>query len=231
MGDGTEAEQEKKDVMLVDMLVHFTHLPSWHKPINEFIREKCVLFDNFQEENKHEYVEIQNEFKILVDNLLTAHLLEVEIDPEAFEKELADSDVSEDPRFKQVISQLMAAEDFMVFKQLMIDTHCTMQVQAETTFEEMSKAEEQARQAAAAAAQAAAASAAAPAAGPPAPAGEAPKSPAAATSEPTAAEERAFGAGGGFYGRATMGTGGKKGASNERAAAIRKALLSAAQPK
>eukprot|EP00416_Gambierdiscus_australes_P033432 CAMPEP_0171108968 /NCGR_PEP_ID=MMETSP0766_2-20121228/69972_1 /TAXON_ID=439317 /ORGANISM="Gambierdiscus australes, Strain CAWD 149" /LENGTH=228 /DNA_ID=CAMNT_0011570601 /DNA_START=56 /DNA_END=742 /DNA_ORIENTATION=- len=228
MGDGAVEEGEKQHTMLVDMLVQFTNLPSWNQPLTEFINEKCVLFDNFQEENKHEYVEVHNEFKHLIDNLLTAHLLEVDIDPEAFEKELASSDVAEDARFKQVVSQLMAAEDFVLFKQMMIDNHCNMQAQAETTYKEVSEVDEQTRIAAAVgAASAAEAAGAGQAVG-----GAAqPPKPASPAKPPTAHEERAFGAAGGAYGRASMPTSPKKHAGTEKAEAIRKALCSAARPK
>merc|ERR1712107_823406 len=98
-------------------------------------------FDNFQEENKHEYVEVHLEFKNLVDSLLTAHLLEVDIDPEEFEKKVFESGLAEDPRLQQIVSQLTAAEDFMVFKNMMVENHERLQSQAEATFKEVTVAQ------------------------------------------------------------------------------------------
>mmetsp|Transcript_41719 Transcript_41719/g.108049 ORF Transcript_41719/g.108049 Transcript_41719/m.108049 type:complete len:223 (+) Transcript_41719:63-731(+) len=209
---------------LVDMVIGFMRSPTWNTPLTQFINDKCILFDNFQEENKHEYVEVHNEFKALVDDLLAAHLVEVDILPEDFEKQVVESGLTEDPRMAQVMSQLRAAEDFLVFKQMMIDHHAGMQAQAEANLKdtaawEASQREDEAVAAAMAASMAESGGAAASA---PAPASTVPA--------PTAEQERAFGAGGGTYGRASMPVGGKKPASNEKAAAIRKAICSAARP-
>lgn len=253
---------------LVDAVVQFMRSPSWNEPLQGFISEKCILFDNFEEENRHEYVEIHNEFKSLIDNLLAAHLLEVDIAPEEFEQQVLQSGLAEDPRLQKVFGQLMAAEDFMTFKTMMVEQHAKMQSQAESNFktgpglsEEEERlandaaiaaaiaadaaAEEEAERARAEAAAAAAASAAvssatAPAAG----SAGAPRLqvapvaglavpaavPAGPAQPPTEEQERAFGAGGGFYGRAALGAGAKKPATNEKAAAVRKALLSGLRP-
>eukprot|EP00930_Biecheleria_cincta_P085261 TRINITY_DN74668_c0_g1_i1.p1 TRINITY_DN74668_c0_g1~~TRINITY_DN74668_c0_g1_i1.p1 ORF type:complete len:261 (-),score=70.31 TRINITY_DN74668_c0_g1_i1:174-908(-) len=242
------AEGAGENGWLVDMVIQFMHSPTWNDPINAFTSEKCTSFDNFQEEMKHEYMEIHAEFRNLIDNLLTAHLLQVDISPEDFEQQVMDSNLADDPRMQRVVSQLVAAEDFVAFQKMMVEQHIKMQQQAEGNYQELSPEDESAANDAAIAAAiaadaaaaegaiaqhraaAAAAAAAAPApAAPAAPAPPAPPSPSAA--EPSAAEERAFGAAGGSYGRAAVPAGGKKPASNEKAAAIRKALLSGLRPR
>jgi len=237
-----EAPDEQTRAMLVDVLVQITSAPTWNQPVNEFTKNKCVEFDNFEEENKHEYVQIHNEFRELVDSLLTAHLLEVDMDPDQFEKDIESSNVAEDPRFKKFISQLMAAEDFLLFKQMMVDRHLALQTDAENALKEAAAgqdaaavAEEVAAVAAALEADeaAAAAAAASSASAPPETEGQAP-APAAAPAPvkaPTAEEERAFGAAGGVYGRASMPTGGKKPASSDKAASIRRAICTSAKPR
>lgn len=224
-----DADKEKQNsAWLVDILIQIMRSPSWNESLNTFINEKCVLFDNFQEENKHEYSEVHQEFRSLVDNLLTAHLVQIDIDIPEFEQQIVESGVVDDPRLQQVVSQLMAAEDFVSFKSMMIDHHMNMNLQAEATFKELQSAEES---------KLAMDNAAATDHGVVAPAGakenpnpEVPITTAASATTPTnvkapsLAEERAFGAGGGFYGRATMPSGAKKPTSNEKAAAIRKAL-------
>eukprot|EP00440_Ansanella_granifera_P016017 gb/GFBE01017401.1/.p1 GENE.gb/GFBE01017401.1/~~gb/GFBE01017401.1/.p1 ORF type:complete len:246 (+),score=86.37 gb/GFBE01017401.1/:1-738(+) len=243
-------EETKDNAWLVDMVIQFMHSPTWNEPLNGFIAEKCVMFDNFEEEMKHEYVEVHNEFRGLVDNLLTAHLLQVDIAPDDFEKQVLESGLSEDPRMQRVVSQLIAAEDFMAFKNMMVDHHIKMQQKAEGNYSGLTEEEERAANDAAiaaaiaadaAAAEAAAAeeaAAAAAAAGAPAPAAPAAPAPptapapaAPAGPSPSAEEERAFGAAGGSYGRAAIPAGGKKPATNEKAAAIRKALLGGLRPK
>lgn len=246
MAEGQEAGQD--NTWLVDMVVQFMHSPSWNEQLATFINDKCTMFDNFEEENKHEYVEVHSQFKALIDNLLTAHLLEVDILPEDFERQCIEAGLAENPRLQQVVSQLIAAEDFITFKQMMIEHHTNMQHQAESNFKDLTTAQEvtaaeiaaaefaAAEAAAAAAAPIAAApivadpvaSAASAAPGAPAPL---PPPPAQAGKAITAAQERAFGAGGGFYGRAAMPSGANKPASNEKAAAIRKALVASLRPK
>lgn len=224
---------------LIDMMVSIMHASTWNEPLTAFINEKCIMFDNFEEENRHDYMLVHQEFKSLVDNLLAAHLLEVDISPEEFEKQCIESGLVEDPRLQQVVGQLMAAEDFMTFKQMMIERHCGMQQQAESNYKDVAASEDvAAAEAAAIAASIAEAEAAARAAAgvpgaPPAPPGgaaPAPTSPGGTVKPPTMAQERAFGAGGGFYGRATMGAN-KTPPTKEKADAIRKALCGALRPR
>lgn len=216
------AEGETDNAWLVDMVVQFMHSPSWNHELSRFMDEKCLLFDNFQEENRHEYLEAHNEFKSLVDSLLAAHLLEVDITPETFEQQCVEAGLVDDPHMQQVLGQLLAAEDFLVFKQMMVDRHLAMQAQAEQTYKEMA-GEAQTAQAVATCVEAPAATSA-PTAVAPAP------SPQGVPVLPSAMEERRFGAAGGAYGRAAL-SGARKPASNEKAAAIRKALCSAIRPK
>lgn len=219
------------------MMISIMHAQTWNEPLTAFIAQKCTMFDNFEEENKHEYVQVHNEFKSLVDNLLAAHLLEVDIMPEEFEKQLVESGLVDDPRLQQVVQQLMAAEDFMTFKTMMVERHTTMQQQAEANFVAMAATEDEiAAQRAAFEAQAAETAArTAPAAAPTyaAPSAAAPPMPAAsaAMTTPSISQERAFGAAGGSYGRAQMPTGHQAPASKQKADAIRKALVGALKPR
>lgn len=225
---------------LIDMMYSITHATTWNEPLQAFYAEKCIMFDNFEEENRHEYVQVHNEFKSLIDNLLAAHLLQIDISPEEFEKQLIESGLVEDPRLHQVVAQLLAAEDFVTFKTMMVERHTSMQQQAEANYQELSVAQDYAAQEAAAiAASAEAARAAAPEAAPAsAPTYMAPAAPGApmptpatgAAKTPSLQQERAFGAGGGFYGRASMPSA-KAQPTKEKADAIRKALVGALRPR
>jgi len=204
---------------LIDMMITIMHSNTWNEPLTGFITDKCMLFDNFEEENKHAYMEVHNEFKILVDNLLAAHLIEVDIMPEEFEKQLIESGLIEDPRLQQVVGQLMAAEDFMTFKTMMVERHTSMQMQAMSNYQDMATSEDVAAIQAAGGMMPTYAPAAAVAAAPmPA------SSTGAVATPPSMQQERAFGAGGGFYGRAAI-PGSTAPASKEKADAIRKALV------
>merc|ERR1719329_1309400 len=118
---------------------------------------------------------------------------------------------------------------------MMVDRHCAMTADAEASLRETAEAVEAAQ--AVAVAEAADAAAAAAAVTAPAAGGAAAPAPSlaairrAAEDKPVSAEqERAFGAAGGAYGRAAIGSPSKPG-GNEKAAAIRKALTTAMRPK
>lgn len=236
-----ELMADEDNAWLVDMIVQFVNSPSWNEPIDAYVAEKCLIFDNLEEEMKHEYMECHQEFGGLVESLLAAHLLEVDITPEDFERQVMESGLKDDERMQRVVLQLIAAEDFLEFRNMMLRQHMKMQQEAEGNYQGMTAEEEQAANDAAIAAaiaadassmeeqQAAAESIhAAPAAGsapaPPAASSAGPPGPA-----PTAVQERAFGAAGGSYGRAVIASA-KKPASNEKAAAIRKALVNGLRP-
>lgn len=252
-----------ENAWVVDLVIQFMHSPSWNEPVNSFISQKCTLFDNFEEENRHEYIEVHHEFRGLIDNLLAAHLLQVDISPEDFENIVLQSNFAEDQRMERIASQLAAAEDFLSFKSMMIEHHIKIQQQAEGNFSGISPEEEHAANDAAIAAAIAADAAAADEAAareradaaaalaiakamqdaeqaskqpPPAPPQAAPAAPSSPTrivavdSAPSAEQEHAFASAGGVYGRGCLSQA-KKPAGNEKAAAIRKALLSGLRPK
>jgi hypothetical protein len=61
---------------LLDSIIGFLKSPLWINPIQSFVDENCLIFDN-EEEQKIEYTEIHNTFKEMVDNLLEMHLQEM----------------------------------------------------------------------------------------------------------------------------------------------------------
>jgi hypothetical protein len=104
---------------LVDYIIQFLRRPSWTEPIEEFISNKCVHFDlSDPEENKLEYTGLHNEFKQIVESLLVAHFLEVDIMPEEFAA-VFDACCSVDARLEEVAAQLASVDDFLVFKKMM----------------------------------------------------------------------------------------------------------------
>lgn len=84
--------------------------------MQSFIDEYCVAFDE-EDENKFEFTAIHNNFKKLVDELLSDILAEVEIQQEQFL--LACSSHQQNKLHQSVINQIMSAEDFVAFKYLM----------------------------------------------------------------------------------------------------------------
>ena len=93
-----------------------------------FIDENCVVFDS-EEENKFEYSIVHQKFQELVDSLLTNHLGNLNVTPEAF------AEACERARYasrhnKAVFEQLMAMEDFLTCKKLMVKRNMELELEA-----------------------------------------------------------------------------------------------------
>jgi hypothetical protein len=80
---------EEDNSWLIDLILSFFHSAEWKAPVLSFIEEKCVVFDN-EEENKLEYTITHKEFKALCEKLIEAMLWELgasnEMFSEAFQK-------------------------------------------------------------------------------------------------------------------------------------------------
>eukprot|EP00439_Symbiodinium_sp_Y106_P076629 s644_g15.t2 len=92
--------------------------PSWVAPIAQFVDEQCIIFED-QEENKLEYTECHNEFRQLIDNLLAAHLLELDVSNEQFEQFCQTSLSTNSTLHRVLVEQLLAVDDFLIFKAMM----------------------------------------------------------------------------------------------------------------
>lgn len=104
---------------LSEYIVGIFKQPTWINPINSFMDESCGIFEDV-EENKLEYTGIHNAFKSLVDNLLSAHLSECSISEEQFAQFCQDG-LSEGNLFhRDLVQQLLAFDDFLVFKAVMV---------------------------------------------------------------------------------------------------------------
>jgi len=105
---------------LKDYATQFMKSPSWSGPIRQFIDDHSGIFDTSNpEENKLEYTQVHDCFKELVDSLLAAHLLEVDISPEDFAA-CYDANAKADPEFADITEQLVSVSDFLVFKRMMV---------------------------------------------------------------------------------------------------------------
>lgn len=103
----------------------------WKNPILEFIDENCLVFDE-EEENKLEYTIIHQvrlhqfpnlypnwlqKFKKMVDAKLDQFVQDIGIPPEVF---INACEVASEKIHKSIINQLLAVENFMLFKKMMI---------------------------------------------------------------------------------------------------------------
>ena len=93
----------------------------------EFIDKQCIVFDN-EEENKFEYTTIHGEFCDMVNSLLEGFLSEMGISPEEFVKVCQNENAAALNEF--VFNQILAVDDFLSFKKMMLKRNLELNVQA-----------------------------------------------------------------------------------------------------
>ncbi|XP_069810516.1 cilia- and flagella-associated protein 36 isoform X2 [Dendropsophus ebraccatus] len=86
------------------------------------------VFDD-EEENKLSYTEIHNEYKELVEKLIEGHLTEMGISEEQFQQACS-SPLAHSPDIKSMLQAVVAVEDFIVFKEMMLQKNIELQLQA-----------------------------------------------------------------------------------------------------
>ncbi|XP_054239728.1 cilia- and flagella-associated protein 36 [Indicator indicator] len=123
------AEAEEGDVeWVVDTIAGFLRGPAWSIPILEFMEQKCEVFDD-EEESKLSYTEIYQEYQALVEKLLEDYLKEVGINEEKFQEAFS-SPLAKTHTSQAILQTVLAAEDFRLFKKMMVQKNIEMQLQA-----------------------------------------------------------------------------------------------------
>eukprot|EP00927_Polykrikos_kofoidii_P060722 TRINITY_DN55644_c0_g1_i1.p1 TRINITY_DN55644_c0_g1~~TRINITY_DN55644_c0_g1_i1.p1 ORF type:complete len:503 (+),score=129.36 TRINITY_DN55644_c0_g1_i1:57-1511(+) len=122
------ADNEKELAWISDCLFAVFRAPTWVAPIAKFIDENCSTFEDL-EENKLEYTPIFNAFKQLVDDLLSAHLLELSVTQEQFERFCAHGLNDGHELHRSVVEQLLSVDDFLVFKAMMVKRSAELNLQ------------------------------------------------------------------------------------------------------
>lgn len=113
---------------VVDSIAGFLRGPAWSTPILEFMEQKCAVFDD-EEESKLSYTEIHQEYKALVEKLLESYLKEIGINEEKFQ-EACSSPLAKSHTSQAILQPVLAAEDFRLFKEMMVQKNIEMQLQA-----------------------------------------------------------------------------------------------------
>ena len=146
---------------IFDFVMEVLKSPEWEVPVMSFIDTNCAVFDS-EDENKLAYTDVHSSFRQVVDDVLTQKLAEVGVSAEDFAKAC---EVASEKRHtnRQVFDQLMAIDDFRVFKKMMVKRNMQLQLQAVEALKreqaeaaERAKAEAEAAEAARAEAEAAA---------------------------------------------------------------------------
>ncbi|XP_031785494.1 cilia- and flagella-associated protein 36 isoform X2 [Nasonia vitripennis] len=123
---------EKDDSAWVfDSLVGFLQGPIWSAPLLTFIEEKSLIFEPETLDSKG-YREIYQEYKNLVDLLLGCYMEDMGITPEQFERACTlNKSTRVSVQFQQsLFEQIWAANEYEVFKRMMIQKNLELQLQA-----------------------------------------------------------------------------------------------------
>ena len=117
---------------IFDYILQFLESETFDHSIMNFIDEKCVHFDS-EDENKFIYTDIHREFKDHVETLILSNLGELGITSELFyescEKGRNGRDIN-----RSVFERLVAMDDFLTFKKIMIKRNLELQLEAFRTF-------------------------------------------------------------------------------------------------
>ncbi|XP_053985385.1 cilia- and flagella-associated protein 36 [Hylaeus volcanicus] len=120
-----------------DSLIGFLQGPVWSAPLITFIEEKSLIFEADIEEND-EYQKIYQEYKNLVDLLLGCFMEDMGITPEQFEYACTVNKYTKMPiQFQQnLFEQIWAANEYEIFKRMMIQKNLELQLQALNVIEQ-----------------------------------------------------------------------------------------------
>uniref|UniRef100_UPI00359021DB cilia- and flagella-associated protein 36 isoform X1 n=1 Tax=Myxine glutinosa TaxID=7769 RepID=UPI00359021DB len=113
-----------------DSLLRFLQTPLWNTFVQQFLEDQCMVFDP-GEENKFAYTEIHQEYKKRVEKLLDQHLQELGISEEQFLQVCSLSTKKQDTEWRQMLLEpMLAADDFELFKGLMVQKNIELELQA-----------------------------------------------------------------------------------------------------
>ncbi|XP_041106914.1 cilia- and flagella-associated protein 36-like isoform X3 [Polyodon spathula] len=119
---------------IVETIAGYLGSPDWVIPVTDFIEHKCTVFDD-DDENKLSYTEVHQQYKEMVEQLLGNYTQEVGISEEQF-LEACVSPLAQSKALQKVFQPVLAAEDFEMFKSLMIQKNVELQLQALRVIEE-----------------------------------------------------------------------------------------------
>jgi len=118
---------------LSDYIESIFKSPTWVIPIAQFVDERCIVFDS-ADENKLEYTVCHDEFKTLIDDLFLAHLLDVSVPPEEFEKFCEQGLASSGALHRILAEQLLSVDNFLTFKAMMVKRNADLDLKAALLF-------------------------------------------------------------------------------------------------
>jgi len=127
---------------LGDYAEQFLKSPSWTAPITEFIDEHCLCFGE-DEEHRLDETEAHAKFCALIDDLLCAHLLQVDVSPDDFARYTATELPGNSAAKKMLVDDLASISDFLVFKRMMVARNKSLDAEATKEAEKVAAVEKE----------------------------------------------------------------------------------------
>jgi len=120
------------DDWIFDSLIGFLRGPVWNVPILTFVEHKSLVFEPGDEgKNEVEYKKIFDDYKNLVDFMLGSYMDDIGITPEQFEEACGRGKGKIRSQFQHgLFEQVWAADDYEIFKRMMIQKNIELQLQA-----------------------------------------------------------------------------------------------------
>jgi len=112
---------------MFDCVMGMLKSDEFQRPINNFIEENCAVFDGDQE-HKLEHSTIHTKFVELLEGLLEGFLSDLGVPPEKFVEVCENA--TTDNLGELIQSQILAMDDFLTFKSMMVKANMDLELQA-----------------------------------------------------------------------------------------------------
>ncbi|GMI53522.1 hypothetical protein ScalyP_jg5450 [Parmales sp. scaly parma] len=113
---------------IFDYVSSLLRSPSWEASVFDFIDTHCIIFDN-DDENKFAYSDLHGQFRQLIESMISNKLAEVGIAAEDFAAACQSDRFGRDVN-KAVYEQMIAMDDFLTFKKLMVRRNMELELEA-----------------------------------------------------------------------------------------------------
>jgi len=124
---GTDAP----DSWVFDSLVNFLRGPIWNVPILTLVENKSLVFEpDGEEHHAEEYKKIHEDYKNLVDFMLGSYMEDIGISAKEFEVACSQGKKITGKFHQQLFEQVWAADDYEIFKRMMIQKNLDLQMEA-----------------------------------------------------------------------------------------------------
>ena len=100
--------------------------PLWKNPIVDFVEDNCYLFEE-GEENRLEHTTMHNKFKSIIEKNLEAFIQDLGISAGDF---IQACSLANKQTHMKLLAQLQAADDYMLFKGMMVKRNIAINAQA-----------------------------------------------------------------------------------------------------